>query len=83
MAARVPTTRPRLRRPNKRWKAMNKLNKNVTLKKEYKGKSYTLIVKDGKLTLGNKGKSFRSLSGAAEHITGHPTSGRYFWGIAK
>ena len=62
---------------------MNKIADKV-LVKEYKGKTYKVIVKSGKFFLGNtKKKAHRSLSGIAQTITGHPTSGLGFFDLLK
>lgn len=47
----------------------------------YKGKKYTVEIKSDGFYLGDKRHT--SLSAAAEAITGHPTSGRTFWGLVK
>ena len=52
--------------------------------KEYKGQHYRVIAEGGKYYLGSThGKVFKSLSGAAQEITGHPTSGKGFFGLLK
>lgn len=67
---------------------MNKVNELLkggkVLEKTYKGRTFKVIQKEGKLYLGNaKKKAHRSLSGVAEAITGHPTSGLGFFGLLK
>lgn len=58
------------------------VGETVKLEKQYKGKIYRAILcPDGRVRMG--GKVYSSLSGAAVAITGHPTSGPYFWNLKE
>lgn len=64
---------------------------NSMMFREYKGKNFVVKADNGRFSLG-KGtpqskrlkmdkRRFRSLSGVATAITGHPTSGKGFFGM--
>jgi len=60
------------------------MGKSQVLVKKYKNRVYKVVIENGVYFLGSThGKRFKSLSGVAQGISGHPTSGRYFFGLVK
>lgn len=60
------------------------MGKVQTLVKEYRGRTYKVVIENGVYFLGSThGRRFKSLSGVAQGITGHPTSGKGFFKLLK